>query len=277
MDMSANEPLKALNHVDARSALGKRISTHLGLRAPFNTQLGRRNCCLAGRPPPLSGSASAAVSSAFLIGTLLLFLAGCAHLEPEPPAKTRLISPADTGTAHELSLPTKPPEAPSKPAPPVPQPAQRSSETKPRLVQHISETKPPPATASKGAEKLIVPNAPVLVHAREKTTLPAEPPVPKAPIAEVSNSVTSAPVQALILRGPPPEARHRLAGIKVLMGLGLVLGVAAVAIPARLYIVRRAKPAAPSNAKKEELEMPKELLFKEPVSLSQEAVATEKP
>ena len=61
------------------------------------------------------------------------------------------------------------------------------------------------------------------------------------------------------------------------MGLGLVLGVAAVAIPARLYIVRRAKPAAPSNAKKEELEMPKELLFKEPVSLSQEAVATEKP
>jgi len=117
----------------------------------------------------------------------------------------------------------------------------------------------------------------MLVRARERTTLAAEPPVPKVPTTEDSSSVTGAPVQALFFRGPPPEARPRRAGIKVLVCLGLVLGGVAVAVLARLYVIRRTKLAFPSEAPKEELEMPPELLFKEPMNPAQETVAAQNP
>ena len=67
--------------------------------------------------------------------------------------------------------------------------------------------------------------------------------------------------------------------MKVLMwlGLGLGLGGAALAVLARFYPIRRAKPAGPAEAKKDELKMPSELLLKEPLNLPQETVLAEKP
>jgi hypothetical protein len=63
----------------------------------------------------------------------------------------------------------------------------------------------------------------------------------------------------------------------VLVSLGLGLGGAALAVLARLYVIRRAKPAVLLAAGKDELKMPRELLFKEPLNLPQEpAVVPEK-
>ena len=49
-----------------------------------------------------------------------------------------------------------------------------------------------------------------------------------------------------------------------------------MAVLARLYLVRRVKPAELAAAGKEELKMPEELLFKEPMNLPQEPVLAEK-
>jgi len=163
----------------------------------------------------------ARISNIILIAALSLSLAGCGVLQPGTMARTTPTPQTDTKDAQELASTTKQPEAPSKPAQPV----------------------PPPATASKGTEKLAAPNAPAPVRASERTTLPAEPSVPKAPIAEDSSTVTGAPVEALVFRGPPPDAQPRRVGIKALVWLGLGLGGAALAVLARLYVIRRAKPA----------------------------------
>jgi hypothetical protein len=82
-------------------------------------------------------------------------------------------------------------------------------------------------------------------------------------------------VQPLILKGPPPQAPSSRAGIKVLVSLGLGLGGAALAVLARLYLIRRVKPADLAAAGKEELKMPRELLLKEPLNLPPEPVAPE--
>ena len=230
MDTSANKLLKALN----------RLSHACGTGAP-----------------------------AFLTA-LSLALAGCSVLQPGTTA--RLIPPSRAGTegAHEQAPVTVQPEAPSKPAQPVPQPT-------PATISEIRETKPPPATVSKGAEKLVAPNTPLVVRARERTPPPAEPSAPKAPTAEVSGTVTDAPVQALVFRGPPPQAPSSRTGMKVLVWFGLAFGGAALAVVGRVWLVRRAKPAGPADAKKDELKMPPELLFKEPLNLPQEVVMAEKP
>lgn len=65
--------------------------------------------------------------------------------------------------------------------------------------------------------------------------------------------------------------------MKALVWLGLGLGAAALAVLARLYVVRRAKPVEIPDAGKEELKMPKELLFKEPLNLPPAAAVAEKP
>jgi hypothetical protein len=55
----------------------------------------------------------------------------------------------------------------------------------------------------------------------------------------------------------------------------LGLGGATLAVLARFYAIRRAKPADVSDASKDELKMPPELLLKEPMNLPQEAVMAE--
>lgn len=236
MDTSANEHLKALNRV-------------------FHTY----------RRPGMS---------AFLIA-LWLALAGCSVPQPGPSA--RLIPPprANTESAHELVPASEPPAAPPKPAQSVPKSSQLVTETKPPPAP-IGQTRPTPATASKGAEKLVAPNLVAPVRASEKTTLPAEPSAPIVPTAEVSAAVTDAPVQALVFRGPPPEAPSSRIGMKVLVWFGLAFGVAVLAIVGRVWVIRRAKPVDAADAKKDKLKMPSELLFKEPLNLPQEAVAAEK-
>jgi hypothetical protein len=62
-----------------------------------------------------------------------------------------------------------------------------------------------------------------------------------------------------------------------LMWLGLAFLGAALAIVGRIWVIRRAKPTDATEVKKDELKMPSELLFKEPLNLPQEAVAAETP
>src|ERR1019366_2735291 len=152
--MSAKDLLKALNHAGAKPALGKSIPVHPGLRAPSDAQLGCGNRAQAAGFLAAPGS-SRVVPKALLLA-LSLSLAGCAVSRPT--TTTRLIAPAqaEIEVAHELPSAMKQPEPPSTPAQPAPQPAQR-----------ISETTPPPASASEGAEKLAAPNTPAVVRASE--------------------------------------------------------------------------------------------------------------
>ena len=251
MDMSANESLQCPNGVPHTR----------GARVPA--------CC---RP---SGSPRAAVASAILIA-LSLSYAGCSV--PQAGTTARLIPPprADTPGAPELASTLNQPEAPAIPAPPVPPQVPHVSETKPPPAA-IGESRPASATASKGAEKLVALGAPAVVLAREKSALPAEPSVPKAPVAEVSGTVTDAPGQALVFRGPPPGAQPSRVGIRWWVWLGLGLGGAALAVLARLYVIRRAKPPVPAEAGKGKLTPVPGLLFKEPLNLPQAAMVAEKP
>jgi len=237
MDMSANEPLTALNRL-----------------------------CHACRRSGLSG----------LLIALSLAVAGCTVRQPGPTA--RLIPPprANTKSAREQAAAPEPPPAPSKPVQPVPRSSQSVTEIKP-LPAPISQTRPAPATASKGAEKLVASNTPMVVRVSKRTTLPTGTSAPIAPTAEVSATVADAPLQALIFRGPPPQARTSRAGIKWLVWFGLGLGGAALAFAVRVWVVRRAESASPADAKEDELKMPAELLFKDSLNLPQEAVAAENP
>jgi hypothetical protein len=264
MDMSANALLKALDHAGAMPAFGKGIFVYPGRWAPSDARLGCRDWSLAGMFLPASAPPHPAVSNAVLIAVLSLSLAGCSVLQPGTTAGTTPPPQAGTKGAHELASAAKQPEAPSKPAQPVPQHSQR-----------ISEPRPLPATASKGAEKLMTPSAPAPVLASERTTLPAEPSSPKPPATEDSGTVTGTPVQALVFKGPPPQLRPRRAGMKALLWLGVGLGGAALAVLARFYVIRRAKPEVLANAGKDELKMPPELLFKEPMNLPQEVPVAE--
>lgn len=197
---------------------------------------------------------------------LSLSLVGCHGPQQGTTARTTPPLPATTRGAQQLASPTKPPETLAKPAPPAPQPA-----------QHVSQPQPPPAIPSKGAEKLAAPNPPALVRSSQRTAPAPEPPAPKAPVAESSSSVTDAPVQALIVKGPPPQIRppHRT-GLKALLWVGLVLCGAALAVAARLYLIRRAKAGGPGPPK-EELKMPREMGFKEPIGVSEEPVMAKEP
>jgi hypothetical protein len=57
--------------------------------------------------------------------------------------------------------------------------------------------------------------------------------------------------------------------------LGPGLGGAALAVLARLYLIRRAKPAEVADARKDELKPAPGLLMKEPLNLPQEAAVAE--
>jgi hypothetical protein len=65
--------------------------------------------------------------------------------------------------------------------------------------------------------------------------------------------------------------------MKALAWLGMGLGGVVLLVLARLCVVRFAKRPGVSAASKDDLEMPPELLFKEPLTALQEPVAAEKP
>ena len=277
LDMSATALSKTLKHAGVVPARGKGISVHAELRKPCRTQLWRSELSLAARPLSASSSPGTAVASAVFLAVLSLWLADCGGLPSSTTAKITPLAPANTRVAHDSAPATKPPAAPSKPAPPVPQNSQR-----------ISETKPPPATATRGAErlvattpkgpeKLLAASAPVPVRASESTTLPAQPPELKPPVIQDPGAPASPPVTELVFKGPPHEAPQPRPGMKALLWLGFGLGGAALAFLARLVVIRRAKPLGVSTASKDDLKMPPELLFKEPLTALQEPLAAEKP
>jgi hypothetical protein len=64
--------------------------------------------------------------------------------------------------------------------------------------------------------------------------------------------------------------------MKLLVWIGIGVGVVAFAIVARLYLIRRSEPIKVADDRKEDLMPAEGLLYKEPVSLPPEALATEK-
>ena len=199
---------------------------------------------------------------------LSLSLAGCNVGQPGTMSRATPPPQTETKGAQELVAPSKAPEAPPKPAPPAPPP-----------VQRVSTPAPPPAIVSKSAEKAAAPTPPAPARISQKSTRLPEPSVSKAPpTADTSGAVTSAPVEALILRGPPPQPRSSLrAGVKALLWLGFGLGAAALAVLTRLYLIRRAALTAGPGPSSEELRMPRELGIKEPLDLPQEPALAEEP
>ena len=276
LDMSATALSKALGRAGAMPARGKGISVHAELRER-RIQLWRRELSLAARPLSASSSPRAAVANTLFLAALSLCLAGCGGLRSSTTAKTTPLAPAGTRTAHDLAPTTKPPEAPSKPVPPGPQNSQRISETKPPPATAIRGAEKLIATTPKGSEKLLAASAPVPVRASESTTLPAQPPEPKPPVTQDSGAPASPPVTELIFKGPPHEVPQPRAGMKALLWLGLGLGGVVLLVLARLFVIRRAKPPGDSAASTDDLKMPPELLFKEPLTALQEPVAAEKP
>lgn len=277
LDMSASALSKPLHHASAMPALVRGISCHARPPMPCNIQPQRRKQPQVAKPLLASDSPRAAVSSAVLIAALSLLVAGCGGLQSGTTAKTTLLAPADTRTTRDLAPAPQPPESPAKPAKPLPQ-----------NIQPISERTPPPATAAKGAERLVAStpkgpqklpaaSAPAPARATERTTLPAQPPDLKPPARQDSGTVTSPTVSELVFKGPPRQAPQPRAGMKALAWLGLAFGGGALAVLARLFLIRRAKPPAPSSGGKDDLEMPPELLFKESVIAPEEPAATEKP
>ena len=277
LDMSATALSKALRHAGVMPARGKGISVHAGLRTPCRTQLWRRELSLAARPLSASISPRAALANAVLIAALSICLAGCGGLQSDTAVKTTMLAPADTRTAHDLAPATKPPEAPSKPAQPVPQNSQRISDTKPPPATAIRGAGRLVATTTKGPEKLMAASAPAPARVCERTVLPAKHPDPKPPVTQDSGASASPPVTKLVFKGHPHEAPQPRVGMKALAWLGLGLGGAALAVLARFFVIRRAKSPGVSAASKDDLKMPPELLFKEPLTALQEPVMAEKP
>ncbi len=258
LDMSANELLKSLAGAGAKSASGKSGSVHPGRWRHCDAQSRLGNRSLAGRFLPIPGPPGTVIYSTALIAALLLSSAGCDVLQPGTTAGTSQPLRTDNRGAQALASPAKQSGTPSSPAQPVPQPA-----------PGVSQPKPPPVVAAKGAEKLAAPNAPAPVSVSQRSPSPAAQPS-KTPVTQNSGSVTGAPVAALFFKGPPPQVRPQWGGLKVLLWFGLGLVAAALAVVARLYFIRRAKPAELSVPDKEELKMPPELLMKEPVGLPEE-------
>jgi hypothetical protein len=211
-----------------------------------------------------------AVSNALLMGAFSLGLAGCGSLQPTTTTRTTPSPQGDTKATQELISAPKQSETPARSAQPAPQ--QPRPVSKP-LQAAATPSKGPEnrvATASKGAEMLAALNTPLVVRARERTVAPTEPSGPKAPMAAGSGTVTGAPARELIFKGPPPKARPQRAGMKMVLWLGLGLGGAAVVIAGLLFATRRsAKSPGPSDAAKDELKMPSEILMKEPLNLPQ--------
>jgi hypothetical protein len=212
-----------------------------------------------------SDSLPAKLSHVLVLAAFSLWLTGCATPQPNTTSHPTPPPPAETNNAPALVVAPKPPEAPSKPAPRAPQQPQR-----------ISESKRPPATASRGAEKLVASSAPLTVRAREKTPVKAESVEPKALVIADSSTVTDTPVQELVFKGPPHQVRPRLSPKKLLLWFGLGLGVAALGVVARLALIQRAKPIKSPEAKEDDLRLAPGLLLKESVNAPPAAMAAEK-
>jgi hypothetical protein len=229
----------------------------------------------AGELLPAIASPHPAVSKVVLVAGLSLILGGCAHLEPDAPVRTALLAPADTRIAPEPPMAPMPAAAPAKPAQPRPQQPQR-----------VSETKPPPAIATQGAERLVVeppkdsekpaaPSEPAPKQTIQPPTAPPEPPAANPPVAQAPNPVNAAPEKDLILKGPPHQIQTWVTRTKLMGWLGIGLGTAALAILGCLYAQRRAKPSEPPNAKKAKSIAPG-LLLKQPILPPQETVTAER-
>lgn len=277
LDMSDTALLKALNHAGTMPAPGKRISCPAWLRMPCDPQSGSVNLSLVASPPPASRSLRAAVSSIVLFAALSLFFVGCGGLQSGTTAKTTPHAPADSRTAHDAAPRTKQPEAPATPAQPVPQITQRNSETRPPSATVTRGAEKLVATTIKGPEKPAAADAPAPAHKSQRTTLPAQTPDPKSTVTQDSGAVGDAPITELVLKGPPHQAPQPQAGMKALAGLGLGLVGVALAVLMRLFIMRQVKPPGGAASSKDELKMPSELDFKESVMAPQEPAATERP
>lgn len=233
---------------------------------------------LVNQDRPFAGAPSARASSTALLVALSLSVVGCASSQRRAPQKTAPPPHAGTRPAEQLASATKPQVAPAKPAQPVPVSNSRVSEAKPPTKL---PTKPLPATAGKeaerpparlpaptagnGAKSLLALDSSLAVRAREKTTLPAKPSTPKAPTAENAGSVSSAPVEALVVHGAASKARPPQRSVmKALAWIGSVLGAAVLALVVRLQLIRRSElrqlPVGDGA-----LKMPRELGFKEPL------------
>ena len=130
-------------------------------------------------------------------------------------------------------------------------------------------------TASRGAERLAAPTVPGVVRAHEKSPVKAEPGQPQPPIVADSGAGSDAPVKELIFKGPPPEVKPRVNVKKLLLWFGVVFGVGALAVVARLCLRRRAEPIEAHDPKQKDSIAPPGLLLKESVNLPQEALVIE--
>ena len=197
---------------------------------------------------------------------LCLFVAGCSVPQPVTAAHTTPLPQADARSAGQLASPPPPPAAPQKPVVPAAQHA-----------QPLAQPKPAPAMPAKGGEKLVALRQPFVVRARERTLSPPEASASNAQVAEISGTATNAPVEALIVRGPPPQPPPpRRLGLKMLLWLALGLTGAAVAVAARLYLIRRARGTEVPAPGREELKMPRGMGFKEPINAPEEPALAEK-
>jgi hypothetical protein len=233
---------------------------------------------------PARASAVMAGCCTILRSALLLLLAGCGHTQSDTPRKTNLHSPADTRTAHNLAATPNPPEILPTPAQPVARSPQPVSETKPlpatkvrgseKLVT-ISSKSPDKvvSTNSRGPEKAVAPGVPAASGPSERPPTAARPPESKTPATQASNIASAPPIAELIFKGPPhPEPKPRSV-TKALGWLGIGLGGVALAILARLLASSRAKPKEIPIAGREELPIARELLFKEPLTETNEPAA----
>jgi hypothetical protein len=254
MDMSASIRLKALTRVfhtgEARAPEFYRLGPSAGRRSMKSRRFGSR---------------STTIYNALLIAALSLWVVGCAQVQPDTLARSTPSPPAATKIVPVVASAPQPRVASAKPTSPAPQPPQR-----------ISEPKPAPALASKGAERLAAPANPAIVRAREKLPVKAEPIQPKAPIVADSGAITDAPAGELIFKGPPPQTRTGLSAKTLLLWIGIGLGAGALVMGARLYLIRRSGPIKLADDKKDDLMPAEGLLFKEPVSLSPGARAADK-
>jgi hypothetical protein len=289
---------EALNHAGTLPAPGRSIPVHVGGRIHFHSQSGRWKFSLAAREVPAFGWPRAAVCNTLFIPVLALFLAGCSVLKPATTLKTTPLASVDTQSAPDPAPAAKPPESAFKPEQPLPQKPSPST-----------ETPTPPATTSRGAEKLVAPTMvapekrperappsvagsvapaatkpekqaaaakPVPARASEKTPPTTPLPDPKPPFAPDSASVTSAPVQDLILKGPPRQPPRTRTVAKTLKWLGLGLGVAILALVGRFFLVHRTEAPLPFAANEEALRMPRELGFKESVAEPRDRLGTDR-
>jgi hypothetical protein len=124
----------------------------------------------------------------------------------------------------------------------------------------------------------VAPSVPAVVRSREELSSPPSQPAPGAPIAATSGTATGVVVRELIFKGTPPPIQSRWSGRKLGLWLGLGLGVVAGAVLVCLYAIRHAAESRDAfAARKEDLRMPSELLFKEPMNLSQGDARVKEP